>query len=310
VSEAASLPGWLLERLRAVDPFGALGEAVERALEEPSFQLDPDFLRGLLRLMEYWDRYFDAEVRGLERLPASGAMLLVGNHSGGVVTPDTSALMAAWYRERGFEQPLVGLAFDFVFAVPGFRTLMRKIGEVPANLENAGRALDAGAAVLVYPGGDYDVFRPWTARNRIDFAGRKGFVRLALRKSVPVVPVVGHGAHDSLFVLTRGERLARGLGLDRLRMHIFPLVWQLPWGLSVGGIPNVPLPAKVTLEVCPPLDWSGLGPEAAEDPELVQRCYDEVTRVMQERLDALAEERPFPVLSRLLSLLPGAPRAR
>ena len=114
-------------------------------------------------------------------------MLLVGNHSGGLLVPDTTAVISAWYRHRGLDSPLVGLAFDGMFAIPGMESLMRKIGEIPASPENAGRALDAGAAVLVYPGGANEAFRPWTERNRIVLGGHKGFIRLALAKGVPVV---------------------------------------------------------------------------------------------------------------------------
>jgi 1-acyl-sn-glycerol-3-phosphate acyltransferase len=299
------LPRELLDRLREIDPYARLTSAMEGALSEESFQLDPEFLRVLLRLMEYWCRYFDSEMRGFDQLPSDGPMLLVGNHSGGALAPDAAVLISSWYRERGFDQPLIGLALDGVFAVPGMGTLMRKIGEVPASAENAGRALDSGAAVIVYPGGDHEVFRPWLDRNRIDFGGRKGFVRLALRKQVPVVPVVSHGSHSAVFVLARGDSFARRFSLDRIRVKVMPLVWQFPWGISPAGVPHLPLPTKVTVEVCPPLDWSGHGPEAADDPEVVERCYEEVTGVMQEKLDELVEERPFPLLSRVLSLLPG-----
>ncbi|MBK6855574.1 MAG: hypothetical protein IPG97_03175 [Microthrixaceae bacterium] len=57
------------------------------------------------------------------------------------------------------------------------------------------------------------------------------------------------------------------------------------------------MPAKVTVELLEPIDWTAqYGPEAAEDPDIVQACYDELTGRMQETLDALAEERQFPVI--------------
>ncbi len=66
-------------------------------------------------------RYFDGEVQGLEHVPPRGPVLLVGNHSGGILTPDTTVVFAAWYRHFGLERPLVGLAFDAAFGLPGFR---------------------------------------------------------------------------------------------------------------------------------------------------------------------------------------------
>ena len=274
-------------------------EATETALQEPARQFDPEFMRKLVPKMEAFSRYFRAEVRGMDRVPPSPA-LLIGNHSGGIITPDTSAVYAAWYGARGFDDPLLGLAFDGIYGVPGWRELMQKIGQMPASMNNAEAALNDGCSVLLYPGGSYEVFRPWKDRNRVVFNGRKGFIRLALQAGVPVVPVVGHGGHETTIVLTRGERFAKLLGLDRVRMDGAPLLFQLPWGISSPALPGVPLPAKITVQVCEPLDWSRFGPEGADDPEVLEQCYQEITSIMQVTLDTLAIENPRPLASRFL----------
>jgi len=297
------MPAELLRLLRGLDPVEQWVERTSEGIDEPIFQRDVDFLERILPYMETFASYFDAEVCGFDLLPSSGPMLLVGNHSGGTLTPDTSALFSSWYRERGIDSDLYGLAFDAMFGVPGVRTLMRKIGQLPASMANAAAALDRGASVLVYPGGEHEVFRPWTDRNRIDFDGRKGFVRLALRTQVPVVPVVGHGGHSSTIVVARGSSLARLVGLDRLRVTTFPVLFQVPWGLSPAGWIAVPLPAKIVVQLHEPLDWSGYGPDAADDDEVVERCYDEITGLMQDTLSELARQRPCPVASRVLSFV-------
>jgi 1-acyl-sn-glycerol-3-phosphate acyltransferase len=300
------------DRFRELDLISLWAATTEREIRREPFQRDVAFLRGLLPFMKLMGRYFDAEVQGLEHLPARGPVLLVGNHSGGVLTPDTSAVLAAWYRHFGLERPLIGLAFNAAFGIPGFRSLMRKMGEVPASRANASRALKAGHGVLVYPGGDHELFRPWTERNRIDFGGRMGFVEMALRQRVPVVPVVSHGGHDTTLILTRGEWLSRWFGTERIRTRAFPLALQLPWGLSTAGVPGIPLPAKITIRMLPPMRWSSHPARAADDPKIVRRCFREITGVMQATLTGLAEERPYPVLSRLASLLSGpaaVPRA-
>jgi 1-acyl-sn-glycerol-3-phosphate acyltransferase len=280
-------------------------------IADPVAERDPEFVQSLLPLMEVFNRYFDAEVRGIEHLPKRGPMLLVGNHSGGGLTPDTTAVMAAWYRARGVAQPLIGLALDAVFRVPGLRTFFLKLGEVPANQGNAARALDGGAAVLVYPGGAHEAYRPWTDRHRIDFNGRTGFITLALRKGVPVVPVVGHGGHDSAMVLARGDALAARLLPPSLRVDVFPLLFKIPWGIAPAGLPALPLPAKITVQIGRPMRWSRYDARAADDPRVLRRCYDEITGTMQRTLDALAKETPYPVLRRLGSLWPdSAPRPR
>ena len=123
------LSGDVLRRIGEVGLVEFIGERIDENLEDPSFQRDPDFLKILLPLMELFNRYFDSEVRGFENVPDEGPMLLVGNHSGGILVPDTTALISAWYRERGLDSALVGLAFDAMFAVPGVKTLMRRARE-------------------------------------------------------------------------------------------------------------------------------------------------------------------------------------
>ena len=270
-------------------------------LKAPALQRDPEVIRKVLPLMEAFNAYFASEVRGLSRLPSRGQVLLVGNHSGGVLTPDTTALLTAWWKTRGADSPLSLLALDALFGIPRFGSFIRHIGLVPASHGNAERALDAGSSLLVYPGGAHEAFRPFRERNRVDFAGRKGFIQLALRRRLPVVPVVGHGGHETLFVLDRGERFARWMGMERMRVGVCPILFQLPWGLSTAAFPGLPLPAKITVEVCDPIDWSGYGPRAAEDPEVLTRCYDEITQVMQAALTRLARETPRPLLARFFA---------
>lgn len=294
----------------SLDWIGAWAQATERELGAEAFQRDVGFLARILPWMDVWSHYFAGEVRGLERVPTTGPVLLVGNHSGGMLTPDTAVFFAAWYRARGLESPLIGLAFDGAFGIPWFRDLMRKIGEVPASRRNAASALDAGLPVLVYPGGDHECFRPWTDRGRIDFGGRMGFVELALRKRVPVVPVVSHGGHHSTCIVTRGDWLGPLIGAERIRTTTFPLALQFPWGLSPMLVPGVPLPAKITIEVGTPMPWSQYGADAADDAALVARCYHEITGRMQATLDRLAAEHPYPVLSRLRRLWPSAAGGR
>lgn len=294
----------------AFDLLRGAEERMRVGVESAMHDYDPEFLARILPHMERFTSWFDAEVRGLDRLPPKGEepFLLVGNHSGGMLTPDTSAFFCAWYRERGIDDPFVGLAFDLAFSLEPLARFFQRIGEVPASMDNAREALAAGYPVLVYPGGDYDAFRPWSERNRIDFGGRQGFVRLALRQGVKVVPVVGHGGHESLFVLSRGERLANRYGLHRLNTKIFPFTAG-PLGVTPALLgPQPPLPAKITVEVGDPIDWSllGLGPESADDPEVVQECFDEVTETMQSTLDRLAAEHPAPLVEGVMSKLVAA----
>ena len=208
--------------------------------------------------------YFRGEVRGLGNVPEEGPVLLVGNHSGGNLTPDTHVFTLAFSTYFGVERTFHQLAHNLVLSFPGL-SFLRKYGTVAASQENARRALEAGAAVLVYPGGDYEVHRPSWERNRVDFGGRKGFIRLAIEQDVPIVPVVAIGGQETALFLSRGEHLARAFGLDRLfRLKVLPLSLALPWGINVGDmLGHIPLPAKITVEALPPIHLrEEFGPEA------------------------------------------------
>jgi 1-acyl-sn-glycerol-3-phosphate acyltransferase len=278
---------------------GRLARTVAGAVQSriPAADLDerdPDYIRE--RLPGVWllaSVYFRGEVRGLGNIPEDGPVLLVGNHSGGNMTPDTGVFTLAFNAYFGVERPFYQLAHNLVLSMPGL-SFLRKFGTVAASPENAQQALDEGAALLVYPGGDYEVHRPAWERNKVDFARRKGFIRLALEHDVPLVPIVSIGGHETSLFLSRGETLAKVLMLDRLfRLKVLPVSLAVPWGLNVGDfLGHVPLPAKITVEALPPLH---LRDEFGAKPDL-DAVYDEVVARMQAALDALAAERRLPLV--------------
>src|SRR4030095_13022308 len=140
--------------------------------------------------------WFRGEVRGMERIPEDRPVLLVGNHSGGTITPDTVIFTLAFNAYFGVERPFYQLAHNLVLTSP-IGPFLRRFGTVAASHENARKALDAGAAVLVYPGGDWERHRPTWGANGIYFAARRGFVKLALDADVPIVPLVSVGGQET-----------------------------------------------------------------------------------------------------------------
>lgn len=272
------------------------------------FERDPEFIRRNQGLLELWASYFRPEVRGWENLPAEGPFLVVGNHSGGATPPDLPILMTAWWRERGVEEPVYALFHSVFLGLPGVGPVVARAGAIEASADNARAVLGGGGILIVYPGGDHEAFRPWHQRNRIDFAGRTGFITEALELGVPIVPAVSQGAQTSV-VLYRGERLAQALPYMRQwRVKVYPLLVGPPWGLSLG-LPTFPLPARVTVQLCPPIDVAAEhGPDAAADDAVVSSIYDRVTTSMQEVLDDLVRERRERRTRRWTSLLGGGQR--
>ena len=278
---------------------GMLGQAVGQQVIKriPTADLDerdPDYIRenlpGAWMLASF---YFRADVKGLHNIPSEGPLLLVGNHSGGNLTPDTTVFTLAFTTYFGVERKFYQLAHNLVLAMP-MLSFLRKYGTVAAGRANAQKALQTGAAVLVYPGGDYEVHRPSWEAGKVDFGGRKGFIKLALEEDVPIVPIVSAGGQETALFLSRGEGLARLLRLDKLfRLKVLPISLAIPWGLNIGDmLGHFPLPAKISVRALKPIY---LREQFGEDPD-VDKIYDHIMGVMQAELDVLYRDRRLPLI--------------
>ncbi len=255
---------------------------------------DPRFIQSLMPLWEWLYRYyFRVQTSGWENIPAQDKVLLVGSHNGGLSSPDMYMVMYDWFLRFGVEKPVYGLAHPYFWEVPPIAQLAGKLGAVIAHPRMAIAALRSGASVLVYPGGSQDLFRPHNLRHQIYFAGNQGFIKLALREQVPIVPIISVGAHDTLIVLADLYKILQQLhewgmpwlfGLDP---EVFPIYLGLPWGLSIGPLPNIPLPVTMHTRVCPPIVFERYGRKAASDRAYVNACYEIVRSQMQQELDNL-----------------------
>lgn len=235
---------------------------------------------------------FHPVVRGLERIP-EGPGLYVANHSGGILFPDAYVLGDAIYRTCGIEDLPYVLAHDLAVRTPVANQIFPPLGGVRASPENAHKLFAACRKVLVFPGGDVEALRPFRDRDKIVFGDRRGYVRLAIEEGVPIIPCVTAGAHAGLIVLDDGGRIARFLGIDRtLRVKVFPIVFSLPWGLTIGfPPPYIPMPTRFFTEILEPIHFERSGEAAASDGEYVELCHNQVVDAMQAALTRLAAER-------------------
>jgi 1-acyl-sn-glycerol-3-phosphate acyltransferase len=271
------------------------GTVTRRRPLDPFDYRDPDYIQHTLPALRLWSQfYFRADVRGLANIPAEGPVLLVGNHSGGLVIADTFVFSQHFYDHFGTGRRFYQLAHDLVFKMPGMRVLAERYGTVPASPQNMAKALQREAALLVYPGGDHETFRPTWESDRVDFAHRTGFVKLALEHEVPVIPVVSIGGQETALFLGQGRRIASTLKLDRLaRLNVFPAALGPPIGAALLDLPiRFPLPAKISIRVLKPID---LRKRLGRRPD-VDDGYELVTSTMQRVLTRLGNERTLPVV--------------
>jgi 1-acyl-sn-glycerol-3-phosphate acyltransferase len=274
---------------------GASGWVAGRAGEWSLDDWDPTWIE---RQKYFWnplvDYWFRMEVEGWEHIPES-PVLLIGIHSGAPFVWDAWTVGLHWWRRFGEERPLHGTAHDALMAAPLIGDYFRKMGVLPAAPDSIAAALAAERDVALWPGGEVDSLRPWTRRDEAILAGRTGFVRMAIRSGVPIVPIATVGGPDAMPVLATGRRLARLLQLDKVaRLKMFPIALSAPWGIGPALLPEVPLPTKIRTAFQAPIELEG-DPERAEDDDYVDAKYEEVRQSIQRGMDALARRRRFPL---------------
>lgn len=255
---------------------------------------DPELLQSLLPFLQLlYHLYFRVETDGWHYVPEKGRFLLVGSHNGGLVAPDLYMFLVDWLCRFGSHRSIYGLMQPEAFTSSETVSSAARMGAIPATVKFATAALARDAPVLVYPGGVDDVFRPYSKRHQIELAGRKGFIKLALRENLPIIPLVSVGAHETLIILTDCKDLMQFLRQQGIvdtsnpLNRVFPIYLGLPWGLGIGISPNLPLPSKIYTRVCSPIHFERSGRKAARDRAYVDVCYEQVRQHMQAALDDL-----------------------
>ncbi|MGB7412792.1 MAG: phospholipid/glycerol acyltransferase [Thermosynechococcaceae cyanobacterium] len=259
---------------------------------------DPQVIRRMMPLLDWlYHTYFQVQTSGWHHVP-EGPVLMVGSHNGGLAAPDMYMSMYDWVRQFGIERSIYGLLHPgiwqaFKATCPPLAQLAGQIGCVMAHPKMAIAAFRSGSSILVYPGGAQDVFRPYWQRNKINLAGRTGFIKLALEQEVPIVPLISNGAHETLIVLADFYGFIEQLHdwgmpwLGGIDPDVFPVYLGLPWGVAFGPLPNIPLPVPIQTRVCPPIVFERYGYEVACDRNYVNTCYEKVRTHMQHELDQL-----------------------
>lgn len=251
-------------RLSDVDEWGRSERtrALARALYEPVYS-----------------KWFRAEWEGLERIPTEGGALLVANHAGAIPS-DAPVIMHGIEKELG--RAVYGLADSFFRTVPVVGTLWARTGGVSARPANAYRLLkEQQQLALVFPEGTKATSKSFTDRYQLRRFGRGGFVEIAMRAGVPVIPIAVVGAEEAMPVLLRLPTVARALGLP-----YFPVTANL---LALGPLGLVtPFPAKFKLRVLPPVSF---------DVPADQERYSK-SRIMEEseRIRSLLQESVYDML--------------
>jgi 1-acyl-sn-glycerol-3-phosphate acyltransferase len=247
-------------RLSDVDEWGRSERtrAVVRTLYEPIYS-----------------RWFRTEWEGLEKIPTEGGALLVANHAGAIPS-DAPVIMHGI--EKELERPVYGLADYFFRTVPVVGTLWARAGGVSARPANAYRLLkEQRQLALVFPEGTKGPSKSYTDRYQLRRFGRGGFVEIAMRAGVPVIPIAVVGSEEAMPVVFRLPTVAKALGVP-----YFPVTANL---LAMGPLGAVmPFPAKFKLRVLDPVHFD-IPPD--QDRYSKSRIMEESERIRTHLQDAV-----------------------
>jgi 1-acyl-sn-glycerol-3-phosphate acyltransferase len=236
-----------------------------------------EHMRSIVRrlynpMYKYW---FRVEWEGLEKIPHHGGALLIANHAGAIPS-DAPAIMHGIEEELG--RPVYGLADYFFRTLPVVGTMWSRTGGVPAHPDNAYRLLrDQQQLALVFPEGTKATSKTYTDRYRLRRFGRGGFVEIAMRAGVPVIPIAVVGAEESMPILFRIPSVAK-----LLKLPYFPVTAN---ALMMGPIGYVTyFPAKFKLRVLDPVTFDV---EPGQDRYSRSRVMDEAEAIRARMQDAL-----------------------
>lgn len=232
------------------------------------FGLDPALMETLRPFFQFlYYNYFRVEALGVEHVPSRGPAILVANHSG-ALPYDGTMIHLAIYNSHTAGRGARFLVDDFVFQIPLLGSFIRRTGGVPASHDNAMQLIDRGHLVVVFPEGVRGISKTYDERYQLRRFGRGGFVRLAIRTGVPIIPVAVIGAEEIHPIVWKSRALARPLGLP-----FIPFTPTFPW---LGPLGLVPLPSKWQITFGKPIWFDKYELADAADDELV---WNEATRI-------------------------------
>jgi 1-acyl-sn-glycerol-3-phosphate acyltransferase/nucleoside-diphosphate-sugar epimerase len=250
------------------------------AVSDP-YGMDPHWVRLYGRtLFRFLARYYwRIETRGLENVPREGRAVLVGIHRGFF---PWDGIMAAYVVAEETGRVPRFLIHPALIKFAHLAEFFIKCGGVLARRENAEDLLRRDELLGIYPEGAWGAFTLYRDAYRLERFGHEEYVRLALRHQAPIVPFVTLGSAETYPILGKidwpwWKRITE--------WPFFPITPTFP-------LSPLPLPSKWHIRFLPPLPIErDYPPEAAGDPEIVERIAEEVRARIAETLEEMLRRR-------------------
>ncbi|MGD8738519.1 MAG: 1-acyl-sn-glycerol-3-phosphate acyltransferase, partial [Anaerolineae bacterium] len=239
-----------------------------------------DVVRPFLNFL--YKTYWRVEVTGLEHVPLEGRALLVANHSGQL--PFDGMMIAAALLNDHPAQRLVRTLYAAILPrIPWVSTVLVRLGQTLATVDNGTRLLEQEELVAVFPEGYKGTGKPFRSRYRLARFGRGGFVQMALNTGAPIIPVSVVGSEETYISLGKFPTFAEITGIPYI-----PITLRFPW-LGLLGV--VPLPTKWYIDFGPPMPMAGYGRDAAHDMVVVSQLTDQVRNTIQQMVNQRLAQR-------------------
>jgi 1-acyl-sn-glycerol-3-phosphate acyltransferase len=211
-------------------------------------------------------RYFRVTVHDIQKVPAKGRAMLIGNHSGGVPI-DAGMVLASLLLE--LEPPRLAHAMVEKFAQtwPFVANWFSRIGQFPGLPEHASRILKEDRLLMVFPEGARGTGKLYKDRYQMVRFGT-GFMRLALQTQSPIVPFAFIGGEEAFPTVYHAQTLAKIVGAP---------YWPVPPYL----IP-FPLPVACQIYYGDPMRFEGDG---SETDEVINGYVEQVKHQIQQLIE-------------------------
>jgi 1-acyl-sn-glycerol-3-phosphate acyltransferase len=221
-------------------------------------------------------QWFRVEWEGLEKIPSDGGALLVANHAGAVPADATAIIHGI---ETELDRPVYGLADEMFKRMPVVGTLWSRVGGVLAHPDNAYRLMrEQQQLALVFPEGTKGTGKTYRDRYNLARFGRGGYVQIAMRAGVPVIPIAVLGSEEAMPILWKSSQLAK-----LLRIPYAPITANmLAFGPVLGSI--LWFPAKIRIRVLDPIHFDV---EPDQHRYSRSRIMDESEHIRQQIQEAL-----------------------
>lgn len=233
--------------------------------------MNTHLVQHLVKPFKYLERYHRYEVKGWENMPEEPA-LLISNH--GFIAYDIYMLALTYFLKTGKMWRIV--TDHVIFTVPLLREFFLAMGIVDGTRENVDQLFNRGDSVVVLPGGGREAMKSSRERYRLKWQGRYGFIKVALKHNVPIVPIISIGIDDAFDVYVDGYQMGQWFGFKEFPLPIFTGRYGLPF--------PIPKPVKITHYIGKPIFFTPEDQEALHDKLKLRQIQRRIKRRVEDMI--------------------------